>query len=301
MSAASAVSQWRSVERVSVITPLGIRFWDPAFDVQISAGLTVTASPTGAADLAMTAVCTPSGIYAFNGLPGMHDTEYPQNNPDGPGSLPATAQFLIQVTDPTASFLPAAFFVDVPFKGIFPTDLPQAPGAVAPPGFYLFSAPTRAASPLLAVVRAQLSERLDATTEQPAKYAVLEVDTPDGDTWVGLADQRGVLALLFAYPTFTSTSSAASSLVPSAAVPQQSWPLTVRVRYQPSVLSFPPGSSQPELRSVLAQAPATIWTQRASPPGQAVASLSSTLIFGQELVMSSAGESVLLVGLGSLP
>ena len=36
---------WRSVEQVSVLAPLGIRFWDPAFDVQISDSLAVTAWP----------------------------------------------------------------------------------------------------------------------------------------------------------------------------------------------------------------------------------------------------------------
>jgi hypothetical protein len=215
--------------------------------------------------------------------------------------LPATSRFLVEVRDSTACFLPAAFFVDVPFRGIFPTDLSQAPNTVAPPGFYLFSAPTRPATPLLALVRAQLSERLDATNDRAASYAVMEIDTPAGDTWVGLADERGALALLFPYPTFTSTSSAASSLVPSTAVPQQSWSITLRVRYQPSALSFPPGSFLPELRSVLAQAPAAIWTQRASPPGQALSALPATLVYGQELVMRTAQESALLIGLGSLP
>jgi hypothetical protein len=57
----------------------------------------------------------------------------------------------------------------------------------------------------------------------------------------------------------------------------------------------------PELRTVLAQAPAAIWTERAVPPGQTVAALSATLLFGQELVMRSGGEAALLVGLGSLP
>lgn len=297
----AAIGPWRSVEQVSIIAPLGIRFWDPAFDVQVSHGLTVRAYPAGTHDFATTAVCTPSGIFAFRGLPGMHDIEYPQSNPDSPGSLPATAQFLIEVTDATENFLPAAFTVGVPFKGIFPTDLPQGQNAVAPPGFYLFSAPTRSASSTVAMASAQLSELIDSTTEQPASYAVMEIDTPDGDTWVGLADQRGMLALLFTYPTFTGTSSAVSSVVPSAAVPQQSWPVTVRVRYQPSALSFPPGSRVPEMRSVLAQAPAVIWTQRAAPPGQAVASLPATLIFGQQLVIQSAQESELLIGLGSLP
>jgi hypothetical protein len=292
---------WRSVERFSIITTLGIRFWDPASDVQIDDGLTVTAYPEGARRPATTAFTTPGGVYAFQGLPGLHDIEYPRGDPADPGSLPATRRFLIEVTDAASRFLSVAFLVDAPFKGIFPTDALQAPDGAAPPGFYLFSAPTRAGSPLTGLVRAQLSERIDEVNERPAAYAVLEADTPSGDTWIGVADDRGAAVLLFPYPTFTGTPTGFSSTLPSAAVTQQSWPITLRVRHQPSVLSFPAGSSLPELRSVLAQAPAAIWTQRASPPGQAFASLPATLVFGQELVMRSGQESVLLIGLGSLP
>jgi hypothetical protein len=297
----AATSVWRPVERFSIVTTLGIRFWDPAFDVQVNDSLAVTAYPFGARRPATAGFSTPSGVYAFRGLPGLHDIEYPRGDPASPGSLPASKRFLIEVMDGASRFLPAAFFVDAPFNGIFPTDAPQAPGAVAPPGFYLFSAPTRAATPLVALVRAQLSERLDTTNERPASYAVMEIDTPTGDIWIGVADDRGAVALLFPYPTFTAVTSTSSSTLPSAAMARQSWQISLRIRYQPSALSFPPGASLPELRSVLAQAPAAIWTQRAVPPGQALASLPATLAFGEELTMRSAGESVLLVGLGSLP
>ena len=301
MTALPAAAPWRAVEQVSIVAPLGIRFWDPVYDVQITDGLAVTAYPQGARRPATSAFSTPNGVYAFQGLPGLHDVEYPKTEPAGPGSLPAAASFLIEVVDTAARFLPAAFFVEAPFSGIFPTDVPKSLAAPPPPGFCLFSAPTRTGSPLTAVVRAQLSERLDEVNLRPAAYAVLEIDTPVGDTWVGLADDRGMAALLFAYPAFTGTSNAAGSLLPSAAVEPQSWPIELRVRYQPSALSFPPGSSLPDLRSVVGQAPAAIWTQRASPPGQALASLPATLVFGQQLTMRSEGESVLLVGPGSLP
>jgi hypothetical protein len=301
MTDLSAAPPMQSVDRISIVTTLGIRFWDAAADAQITDGLVVTAYPEGARRPATQAFRTPSGVYAFQGLPGLHDVEYPSGDLPGPGSLPETNRFLVEALDQGSRYLPAAFYVDAPFSGIFPTDLPRGPNSAAPPGFFMFSAPTRQASPFVAAVRAQLSERLDAKTDRPAAYAVVEVDVPSGDTWIGLADDRGAVAVLFAYPTFTGTSNAASSLVPSTAVPHQSWPLTMRVRYQPSSLSFPPGSSLPDLRSVLAQAPAAIWTQRAVPPGQAVSQIGVTLVFGQEVVMRSAGESVLLVGPGSLP
>jgi hypothetical protein len=296
-----SADQWRPVERISIVAPLGIRFWDPAFDVPVDDGLQVTAYPFGAAWPPTAGYRTPSGIYAFRGVPGLHDVEYPQGDPPSPGSLPASRRYQIVVADAQARFLPVSFAVDAPFRGIFPTDLASSLGS-APPGFYLFSAPTRAGSPLVGVVRAQLSERLDAVNERPAAYAVIEVDAPGGDTWIGIADQRGVAALLFPYPTFTASGSASlPASLPSGTGSQQSWPVTVRVLYQPSALTVPVGGTLPELRSILAQAPGALWTERASPPGVAAALLPATLVFGQELVLGSAGESVLLVGPGSLP
>jgi hypothetical protein len=292
---------WRPLERVSIIAPLGIRFWDPAFDEQITDGLIVTAWPADTRWPARTAYVTSGGIYAFRGLPGLHDVEYPSGSPARPGSLPAARRFLIEVADTNARFLPIAFFVDAPYNGIFPTTPSSSSSMPALPGFYLFSAPTRPATSLVALVRAQLSERIDDFTEQPAPYAVLEIDTPDGETWYGLADACGAVAALFPYPNFTPTDNSAGSLPSPAPASQQSWPLTLRVRYQPSVVSLTFGSSLPELRSVLAQAPAAIWTQRASPPGITLPSQTATLIFGQQLTMRSAGESVVLISPGSLP
>jgi hypothetical protein len=301
MVQAASGNVWRSLERISIIAPLGIRFWDPAFDTQITDGLVVTARPADTRRPARTAYVTPGGIYAFHGLPGLHDIEYPSENPPSPGSLPTARRFLIEVMDTNARFLSVAFFVEAPYSGIFPTTLSSPSTMPGFPGFYLFSAPTRLATPLVALVRAQLSVRLDDSTEQSAAYAMLEIDTPDAETWFGLADARGAVSALFPYPKFAGTDNAAASLPSSTPASQQSWPLTLRVRYQPSVVSFTSGSSLPELRSVLAQAPAAIWTQRASPPGIAQSSRVETLVFGQQLTMRSVGESVLLISPGSLP
>ncbi len=301
MSGVPSADQWRTVERFSIVTPLGIRFWDPAFDVAVDDGLSVVAYPFGASYPPTAGVRTPSGVYAFRALPGLHDVEYPAGDPASPGSLPATRRFQIVVADAQSRFLPVSFAVDAPFRGIFPTDLTQQSGT-APPGFYLFSAPTRPTSPLVGVVRAQLSEGLDAVNDRPAAYAVMEIDTPDGDTWLGIADTRGIVALLFPYPTFTGAESGSlPPSVPSGTAAQQTWPVTVRVRYQPSALTFPVGTTLPELRSVLAQAPGAIWTERAVPPGEALASMPQTLAYGQELNLASTGEAVLLVGPGSMP
>jgi hypothetical protein len=301
MTAPVDTGAWRQVERYSIVTPLGIRFWDPASDTAVTDGLTVKAYPEGARRPVARAICTAGGVYAFHGLAGLRAVEYPAGDPASPGSLPVAARFRIEVVDSASRFVPVAFLIDAPSRGIFPTDRGGAQPSDPLPGFYLFSSSTRPATPLLAVLRAQLSERLDQTAERPAAHAVLEVATPSRDRWIGLADDRGAVAALFPYPTFTPSSNGPVSLQPSTAVVQQSWTLTISVRYQPSALSFVSGSPLPELRSVFSQAIAAIWTARATPPGESVSALPVTLVFSQELVLRSQQESVLLVGLGSMP
>lgn len=299
MSASLQQPGWRALEFRLVVTPFGIRFWDPALDAPVTDGLAVIAYPEGVRRLARTAFRTASGVYAFRDLPGLHDYEHPAGDTDTPESLPAQRRFVVEVNDAEGRFLPVCFHIDAPVRGVFPSQTATLLGS-APPGFFLFSASTRAPSPVLATVRAELRERLDATRDRPAAHALLEVSTPDGVS-IGLADERGVVAVLLPYPVFTVAPGGASSLIPSATGHEQSWALTASVRYQPSALSVLAGATLPELRSVLAQAPGIIWTSRAAPPGQGVSALGETLLFGQQLVLRSAQESVLLVGPGSMP
>jgi hypothetical protein len=290
---------WRVLEHRRIVTPLGIRFWDPALDVAVDDGLTVTAFPEGSRRQSRTAFRTAGGVYAFRNLPGLHDYENPIDDSDAPGSLPIQRRFLIEVNDREGRFQPACFFVDAPVRGIFPSQVVTSLGA-APPGFYLFSASTRAATPVLGTVRAELRERLDATGDRPASYALLEIAAPSA-SYLGMADARGVVSVILPYPVFTAAPGGPSSLIPSFIGTEQSWAISVRVAYQPSALSVPPEASLPELRTVLSQAPGVIWTRRTVPPGMGVSSFDATLVFGQEMVLRSEQESVLLIGPGSMP
>jgi len=65
------------LERVTIVTALGIRFWDALLDAPVRDGLDVTARPLGQRAGGTVAFRTASGIYAFRGLPGLHDVEYP--------------------------------------------------------------------------------------------------------------------------------------------------------------------------------------------------------------------------------
>jgi hypothetical protein len=281
-------------ERLTIFTPLGIRFWDPALDTQVSEGLTVTARPLDIRGRTTGAFRTTSGIYAFQGLPGLHAVEYPRGQPLPLRSPPATARFLVEVRDDEGRFLSVAFSVDLPYQGIFPTGSLHGLPVGGPPGFYLFSAPTRPVSATLAVVRAQLAEHGTGSSEKAALYAVMEVQGSDGQVWYGLADERGCVAVLFPYPTFSSHSGALS-LSPPETDSRQRWTLSIGIRYAPDALRFPPASSLPELRSIFNQGSGTIWPSRTASPEQPVSRLSAELIFGEELVLKSAGEATLLI------
>jgi hypothetical protein len=287
-------------ERVTIFTPLGIRFWDSVKDAQVKDGLVVIAYPEGAHQKGTRAFRTLSGVYAFRGLPGLHDVEYSRERLSIT-SPPISARFIIHVFDRRRRFLPLVFGTDLPHYGIYPTRPPLSSPGDGPPGFYLFSAPTRPSTPALAVVRAQLIERVDAITQRPAAHAVLEVEVPDGRTWYGVADERGTVAVLFPYPTFTITTGLTSPTAIPSVAPVQSWHLNVRLRYEPSALTFSNGFQIPDLRSVFAQSPGRLWPMAAAQPGQSVSHMSAELIFGRELVMRADGGSTLLVSSATSP
>jgi hypothetical protein len=276
------------LETIIVYTPLGIRFWDMVRDVAVSDGLIVMARPQTSRGQAVRAYPTLSGVYAFHGLPGMRALEYPAASSLGAPPSPPT-RFLIEVTDTRERFLPVVFQVDVPHQGIFPGS--GSPPGNGPAGFYLFSAPTRPAMADMAVVRAQL----ETAAQQPAVYAVLEVTTPDGRVWYGLADERGRVAVMFPYPAFSAPVVDAPHQSSAEALEPQHWSLTLRVRFEPAALQQPPGSTAllPSLSSIFSQAAGMLQPSRA---GSLVSEMTADLVFGRELVVRTDQEPVLLVG-----
>ncbi len=239
---------------------------------------------------------TGAGVYAFGGLPGLRDVEYPTGERASEGSPPNTRPFTILVEDRRGRFLPMVFGVDLPLndKGIFLKGRFATPEN-SPPGFYLFSAPTRSASAGLAAVRATL---VDATTQQAAAYAVLEVQTGERK-WYGISDARGATAVLFPYPTFSSAidSSPPEALQPQALL-QQQWDLTIGVRYAPDALIFPlDQNTPPDLKSIFSQPPGDIWPdQPLSPPNQLRRdTLQAELQFGREVILRTNGLSELWI------
>src|ERR1700733_8870399 len=125
-------------------------------DQPITDGLTVTAQLRGTSYPMVTAFRTASGAYAFQGLPFLHDVEYPGRATQAPASPQKTFSFVITVSDSLGRFLPTLFALDLPldYPGLFLSNETGSPamGARA----YLFSAPTRTAMVGIGVVRVSL-------------------------------------------------------------------------------------------------------------------------------------------------
>lgn len=287
------------LERVGRYTPLGIRFWDPAAGAPVVDDLEVDAMPPDRPDMSRRAEITPSGIFAFHRLPGMQSLEV--SDPDLPAgshpfnkSPPFSARLLVSVRDRQERFQPCVFFVDLPHQGIYPTrPTSSPPGGL--PGFYLFSAPTRTPVASLAVVRAQVVERLGLDESRPASFAVLEVQPPSGPAWPGIADERGSVAVFLPQPGFSPPPPQTSPLTPPPSPTRFiTWDLNVRVRFASPPLKPLQGFSMPLLRDVLNQPPARVYADLDA-PGQPIAQLSVSLVFGRSQLVQTAGRSELWI------
>jgi hypothetical protein len=237
-----------NLETTRFFTPMGIRFWDMVTNKQVSDNLVVTARPDKMDFPFISAFRTPSGIYAFQGLPGLHEVEHPIQDIDP--DKHNKKHFIIKVEDQMRRFLPVVFSLDLPIKGIFPDDVKSISLQNKASGFYLISAPTRSISPGIAAIRGQLIEK---STNKPAAYAVIEV-VVDGKNWFGVANEQGSISILFPYPDFKNTSLSSSSLH------EQQWDLTIQVRYDPKTLSFPNDSRIPKLHTIFEQPTGIIWS-----------------------------------------
>jgi len=261
------------LERVSVFTVLGIQFWDQTLDRPVTDGITATAQLQDSSYPVVTAFRTASGAYAFQGLPGLHDVEYPISG-SAQTSPPKNLTFVITVADSQQRFLPALFAVDLPlsYSGLFLSNRTGSPAAENARA-YLFTAPTRAAAPGVSVLRADVRDR---DNDKPAAHAALQLSI-DGQSWIGIADDQGRVQLQFPSPLLQSLNLGSPPGSRQGAPSSMTWPISVKVLYEPSRLRFPlaglpdvqwPWSITPSLKSILdAQQPALVWQDESGPPG----------------------------------
>ena len=282
MSSAPAV-----LETVTRTALLGMRFWDRVTGRVVADGLQVVETKTG-----VRAVPNRSGVFVVHDFPGLRASAYGGGDDSFWGSPPVASTTTFAVTDADRRFLPFSFTVEVPLRGLLAEDCGLAgspPDAVAG-GVPLFSTPSRIVGAGLAAVRADL---WDAAANAPAAWAVLEVSANGAPVYRGVADDLGRVVVLLPYPEPPWHGS--SPPPGSRALSDQTWPLTVAVRYAPAAssppLPDPAFGVAPDLCAVLTQAVATPLGAEspATPLG------SQTLAFGRELVLRTPLRPVLLV------
>jgi len=272
----------RVLERDPHVTPLGVRFHDTVTGALVSDGLVVThpvTRPPGRA----AAIVTPSGAFVASGFPGLRAAELGAGDEPYWDAPPASGRYTIEVEDTRGRFHAFRFDADLPARGDFePTCVETHSPPLGHGSVPLFSTPARTVVAGAAAVRADV---WDVEADAPASWAVVEATPAGGPTAVGVADARGSVVVILPYPE----PAVADGSPPGQPVPlaQQSWPLDLRVLYEPAA----PPPVVPDLCDVLEQAEATVVAAE-SPP---TALTTATLEFGREVVLRTAGRAELLV------
>jgi hypothetical protein len=279
------------LERLTLVAPLGVRFWDFVSGRAVSEGLTVRAHPQGNPSRLTSAFANRSGVHVLQHVLGLQEIERGTGDEDFWENLPPGQRlFVIEVTDNEGRFQPFAFTVNLPVRGLFawedrPIGSPLAPATQAVP---LFSAPTRSPPGGMAVIRAELR---DIQANAPASWALLEARMEGQRPVRGLADQQGRIVLIFPYPEPLHASMTSPLGSPPGGGRQsllkQSWLIHFQAFYSPDKAS----PRIPELGHVLHQAPAAILFSLS--PLTSLTEVS--LQFGRELILRSQSQSVLFL------
>ncbi len=288
------------IETVTFVAPLGLRFWDDVSGKFIGDGLVVTAYPEGNPSRRVPAFSNSSGIYIPRKLPGLRDFE----NGKGDEAFwdfwkqKSKIPFVIEVEDTEGRFQPFLLTIGLPVRSLFVwEDLLSPP--TASPGVPLYSTPNRSVPAGMAVLHADLWDPWGGLkhTGGPAAWAVIEARIHGKLIARGVADEKGRIALIFAYPepvTDTLGSPPGFSLTspPGPTGPslrEQEWSIELDAAYG-RLRAVPPlrdMRSIPKLHDVLSQPPATLWadSERTRPL------VEQTLKFGQELIVRSEAEN----------
>lgn len=207
---AAASPNVRIFERVLRRTPLGLRVWDAASNTHRVNGLQIDISPHSRPGQRTRAFINPSGTYCAQDLPGL--TVIERSTTDGPVEWGnAQREYRILIRDPADRFLPLAFDAQLPAKGLLdpwlvanplpgpqpPLESPLSPPTTLLPRVPLFSSPNRRVPDALAVLRTELREY---PSDRPAAWCLLELTIGGVVRGLGVADQKGRVAVVFSYP-----------------------------------------------------------------------------------------------------
>lgn len=286
-------SPFITLDRLTTVAPLGLRFHDATTGTLVDTGLSVWAYPVGRPTAKQAVIVNRKGVYVLHHGYGLRERE----NGDGSRAywdnpVPPNKDFVIEVTDLQRRFQPFQFTASLPNEGIFKwLDSPLSTRTTVP----LFPAPTQSVASGMAVLRADL---WDASIDAPAAWAVIEAYTANKFLGRGIADDRGSIAVIFSFPTPLSFAPASPPGSPLGSPPiatsppltEQVWPLELRAFYTPDrpVVSplEEPGPPLPDLRFTLSQPAATLWAD-----AEQTEILETNLRFGRELILKSRPPS----------
>ncbi|MFT5082083.1 MAG: hypothetical protein ACI9Y1_000105 [Lentisphaeria bacterium] len=286
------------LERVSQKTLLGIRFWDPALDVQILNGLHVTLAPIENILQMRSATKTSSGVYAFNNIPGMLNFENGMEGTEvlnSPGSPSPSRTYVLEAQDLERRFTGVSLLIDLPlpYAGLFLVDDNVGSPSNTPKGFNLYSSITRFSARQYTCVRGELINRV---SEQPAAHALVRVQTEDDFSWFGLADEKGRFAIMMPYPFLSVSFGGSPPTVEGIRLSERTWNIQVSVMYEPLSQHIVPGALQPDYSSILSQKQALVYTATPENDAGEVSELPAVLVYGRDLIVKTDGFSELYIG-----
>ena len=289
------------LDRFSLVTPLGIRFWDAVTNrIVADEGLRITVYPEANPTLKTQGFSNSQGVYVFRNLPGLRAIE------NGIGEHTTTfwndpktqVKYVLEVFDSVQRFLPVRMPMTLPRKGLFTLDCPTIVSPLTLSGFIpLFSAPARTVAGGLAVLRAEL---WDTTANTAAAWVVMDVRIPGKPPFQGMSDGQGHIALFFPYPEPTDFAPDNTFVPPAdpahppplqgSPLKDHQWTVEIHAYYQPAKQEPPQPATPPliaTLCSILSQKEATLLAdlnpQKTLTQG--------SLKYGQELVLRSTDSS----------
>jgi hypothetical protein len=240
-------------ERMTKVTPLGVRFRDAATSEWVGGGLALEAYREAAPERRIPALVNSRGVYTFHDLPWLREAESGRGDEPYWTPGPERERFIVEGRDELERFLPFRFAADVPARGVFvPPCLAEAGGVP------LYSAPARRMPAGMAILRAQFEE---ASSGRPASWTVVEVEC-GGRRARGLCDREGRLMLPFAYPepVMFNLGSPGGALGPP--LEEQSWEIVIRAWHEPE--DDPPATPDLcALEELARRAPSAIWEDTA--------------------------------------
>ena len=267
------------IERDAHFTWFGLGLWDAPAGTLVSDGITVRVftSPVTERSFVRFAVPNRSGAFVVPHLPLPDVTSPP-------------VQYVIEVVDTLGRFVSFLMpIVPADQWGFVQPGCGAAMTVTSPAGeqtpLPLFSLPARPAPNGAAVVRAKVT---DAATGGDAAFAVVEVRHNARTLGRGIADERGEVVVIFAYPEPEPPPAWSPPAPPPRPqrLAEQQWPLDVAVNYRPGLARTRTARDQPPLVNlcdVLSQPPAAVV---AGSPGWTADD--TTLRYGEPLVFGGS-------------